>query len=130
MMEHRVVSDDGLIVEPSGCAIDVRLPWYRSLPLSVVEVKEVAIDGQPIDPSRLSFQLNGQRLALNELRPRTNEWWYVLDSAFVHVAGEEIEAGTEHDVAVTIAVRPPYINGLNRIVRTAKTLRAREGVSA
>ncbi|HZU62088.1 MAG TPA: DUF6379 domain-containing protein [Novosphingobium sp.] len=130
MMEHRVVSDDGLIVEEGGCVIDVRLPWYRSLPLSVVEIGQVVVDGQLIDPARITFELEGQRYRLDELRPHTDVWWYVLDSAFLHIAGLPLLAGGEHQVSVTIQVRPPYINGLNRIVKTEKRLKAREGVPA
>lgn len=122
MMQSRVVSDNGLKATSTGFDVDVRLPWYRALPLSVVEVKEVEFDGETIDLSKVNFDLNGKTLKLDELRPRTGEWWYVLDSALLHVNHAPIEKGSKHVVAVTIAVRPPYINGLNRIVKTAKTL--------
>jgi hypothetical protein len=69
MMHHRVVSDDGLRCAPSGFAIDVRLPWYRSLPLSVVEVQAVELDDQKIDLDRVRFELNGSTLSLGELPP-------------------------------------------------------------
>lgn len=121
-MDHRVVSDDGLKATPTGFSVDVRLPWYRSLPLSVVKVAEVTIDGEAVDPVTVGFELNGETLSLDELTGRTEDWWYVLDSAFLNVRGEPIEKGSTHEVAVTIAVRPPYIQGLNRIVKTTKTL--------
>lgn len=124
MMQSRVVSDNGLKATPTGFDVDVRLPWYRSLPLSVVEVGRIELDGETIDPSAVDFELNGKRFKLDELRPRTGEWWFVLDSALLHVNHAPIEKGSKHRVAVTIAVRPPYINGLNRIVKTAKTLTA------
>ncbi|KTE19838.1 hypothetical protein ATE67_14535 [Sphingopyxis sp. H050] len=122
MMDHRVVSDNGLASKPGGCTIDVRLPWYRALPLSTVRLEAVEIDGETIDPARVSFELEGEKLRPADLAARTDKWWYVLDSAFVHVDGKETPKGTSHDVAVTISFRPPYIMGLNRIVRTAKTL--------
>ncbi|HWI87554.1 MAG TPA: DUF6379 domain-containing protein [Sphingomonas sp.] len=122
MMDHRVVSDNGLTATETGFAVDIRLPWYRSLPLSVVQVPEVAIDGETIPADKVRFELNGEMLRLDELRPRTDDWWYVLDSAFLHVEHAPIERGSAHEVAVTVAVRPPYINGLNRIVKTTKTL--------
>lgn len=122
MMDHRVVSDNGLIAEPGGCAIDIRLPWYRTLPLSVVEVVGVELDGQAVDRSKVTFELNGETLSLDDLRPRTDTWWYVLDSALLHVEGAPVEKGSEHEVSVTVSFRPPYIMGLNRIVKTTKTL--------
>ena len=122
MMDHRVVSDNGLASRPGGCSIDIRLPWYRALPLSVVRIEAVEIDNQTIDPSRVSFELEGETLAPGDLAARTDKWWYVLDSAFLHVDGVDVPAGSTHEVAVTVSFRPPYIRGLNRIVRTAKTL--------
>jgi len=29
-----------------GLELPIRLPWYRALPLSTVEIKQVSIDGQ------------------------------------------------------------------------------------
>ncbi|RVU02274.1 hypothetical protein EOE18_17325 [Novosphingobium umbonatum] len=125
MMDHRVVSDGGLFASASGFDVDVRLPWYRSLPLSVVEVVEVALDGHVIALENVTFELNGETLRPAELRPRTDDYWYVLDSALLHVAHAPVAQGSTHEVCVTIAVRPPYIQGLNRIVKTTKTLTAR-----
>jgi hypothetical protein len=122
MMEHRVISDDGLSVTPNGCAIDIRLPWYRSLPLSVVEVGDVEIDGALIDRERIQFELNGESLRLNELRPRTQEWWYVLDSAILKIDGFPMARNKSHVVSVTVSIRPPYIHGFNRITKTTKTI--------
>jgi hypothetical protein len=122
MMDHRVVSDNGLASRPGGCSIDIRLPWYRTLPLSVVQIDAVEIDGETIDPARVTFELEGEKLAPGELRGRKDKWWYVLDSAFLHVDGVDVPKGSSHEVAVTVSFRPPYIMGLNRIVRTAKTL--------
>jgi hypothetical protein len=124
MMEHRVVSDDGLLVTPNGCAIDIRLPWYRSLPLSVVDIGAVEIDGVLVDPERISFELNGESLRLDELRPRTDDWWYVLDSAFLRIDGHRVARDEQHVVAVTISIRPPYIHGFTRITKTTKTISA------
>lgn len=122
MMDHRVVSDDGLTSRPGGCTIDIRLPWYRTLPLSVVRIDAVEFDGAAIDPSKVTFELEGEKLAPAELAARKDKWWYVLDSALLHVDGVDVPVGTSHEVAVTVSFRPPYIQGLNRIVRTAKTL--------
>lgn len=122
MMHTRVVSDNGLTTTAGGLSVDVRLPWYRSLPLSVVEIKEVAIDGQRINSESIRLQLNNQTMRLSELRPLTSEWWYVLDSGHLQVEHAPISKGSRHEVAVTIAVRPPYFRGFARIVRTCKSL--------
>jgi len=121
-MQHRVVSDNGLTATAHGFDIDVRLPWYRSLPLSVVDVVDVIIDGEKIDPAAVRFELEGQVLKLDQLRPLTDRVWYVLDSALLRVEHAPLTKGSEHEVTVSICVRPPYIDGLARTVKTTKSL--------
>jgi hypothetical protein len=124
MMSHRVISDDGLKAHASGCAVAIRIPWYRSLPLSVIEVVEVEIDGAAIDLDRVTFSIEGETLALEELQHRT-EIWFVLDDAYLNIADAPVSRGSEHDVAVTLAIYPPYIKGYKRMTRTQKRLLAR-----
>ncbi|WP_321785052.1 C-glycoside deglycosidase beta subunit domain-containing protein [Paraburkholderia sp. J94] len=122
MMKNRVVSDNGLRATESGFAIDVRLPWYRSLPLSTVDIAEIILDGETIDLADVTFELEGQTLRPDDLRALTDQWWYVLDSAWLNVKHAPLAKGSAHDVAVTLAVRPPYIKGLVRLTKTEKRL--------
>ncbi len=124
MFVNRVISDNGLTVTESGVDIDIRLPWYRALPLSVVGVTDVEIDGKKVDLTSLTFEVNGQSYKLNELPSHYTEWWYVLDSAFLHVPGLVLQPGTEHQVRVTVSIRPPYIPGFYRLTECTKRLRA------
>ncbi|SAK86348.1 hypothetical protein AWB79_06054 [Caballeronia hypogeia] len=122
MMKNRVVSDNGLRATETGFAIDVRLPWYRSLPLSTVDVAEISLNGETIALEDVTFELDGECIKPTELRSLTDRWWYVLDSAFLHVKHAPMQPGTAHNVAVTLAVRPPYIKGLVRLTKTEKRL--------
>lgn len=122
MMDHRVVSDNGLTATPTGFDVDIRLPWYRSLPLSVVDVAEVTLDGEAIPLDQITFELNEATHRLDELEPRTEDWWFVLDSALLHVDYPGIVKGSSHEVAVTIRFSPPYIPVPFIMTRTAKTL--------
>ncbi len=123
MQTSRVISDNGLRATPTGYRIDVRLPWYRSLPLSTVEVAEVCIDGRVIDPSRVTFELEGRTFPLADMAEQLDKVWFVLDSAYLNV--EAAAHGGEHDVSVTLNLYPPYIRGLKRVSRDRKTLQAR-----
>lgn len=125
MMSHRVVSDNGLKALHDGCSISIRVPWYRSLPLSVFEVMEVTLDGQVVPLEQVQFSIEGEIFPLSELAKRTDEVWYVLDDAYLKVAGVDVAQGSQHDVAVTLAIYPPYIKGYKRITRTQKHLTAR-----
>jgi sorbitol/mannitol transport system permease protein len=54
MMKNRVVSDNGLRSTESGFSIDVRLPWYRSLPLSTVPSQTPVDHGSGMDQKNAS----------------------------------------------------------------------------
>lgn len=122
MMDHRVVSDNGLAATPTGFDIDIRLPWYRTLPLSVIEVADVSLDGEAIPLDTVTFEVNGAAHRLQDLESRTDDWWFVLDSALLHVDHPGIAKGSSHEVAVTIRFSPPYIPVPFIMTRTAKTL--------
>ena len=124
MFVNRVISDNGLAVTEKGVDIDIRLPWYRTLPLSVVGVTDVQIDGKPVDLASLTFEVSGKTYRLSELGGQHKEWWYVLDSAYLHLPGIQLERGSEHQVRVTVSIRPPYIPGFYRLTECTKRLRA------
>ena len=124
MQTSRVISENCLEATPRGFRIDIRLPWYRSLPLSTIEVAEVRLDGQTVDPAHVRLELEGESYAMADLPELVGKVWYVLDSAWLDVAGAALQAGSEHDVSVTLNLYPPYIRGLKRVAREQKRLRA------
>jgi hypothetical protein len=112
MLNRRVITPDGLTVEPGGVAIDIRLPWYRALPLSTVRIGPLSIDGVPIPDDRITFALGGHTCTLADLADLTSVFWFVTDSAILHVSAEPIAPGTTHEVDLTVTLHPPYIPGL------------------
>lgn len=124
MFVTRIVSDNGLKLSDKGFEIDIRLPWYRALPLSSVEIAEVRIDNQVVDPKSLSFNLNGKNFSLEELPNHYEEWWFVLDSAYLRAKAPVLQPGSEHEIAVTVGLRPPYLPGFYRLTEGKKRLRA------
>jgi hypothetical protein len=107
MLTDQVIADNSLQSEPDGFRFDLRMPWYRALPLSSVEGLDVTIDGDavPSDALRLTYGEETYRLA--DLPPLYEDWWFVADPIVVH-APRAIERG-EHELDVTIALRIPYI---------------------
>jgi hypothetical protein len=126
----RVIGADGIVATPAGVRIDIRLPWYRSLPLSTVEVGEVRIDGKLIDPGNIVFELEKKRFVLGQLAEEVNTVWYVLDSAYLDLADGSWNVGDELEVSVTLILYPPYIPGLKRMTVQSKNLRLRSGTPA
>jgi len=124
VMTSKVISDNGLSITPSGWRIDIRLPWYRSLPLSTVEIDAVAIDGKQVNLDDVSFEYDGRELPLGAMADQVAVVWYVLDSAYLNVRGTPPAREAPHEVSITLNLYPPYIRGLKRMTRDTRLLRA------
>jgi uncharacterized protein DUF6379 len=133
VLAEQVIADGSLRAADRGFAFDVRLPWYRALPLACVEGLDVAIDGRQIPSEDLKLEFNGQTYALADLPPLHEEWWYVADAAPVTAPLPEGLDDGEHELDVTIHVRIPYIieSGVPLVMREhcVKTQKAQEAVA-
>ena len=121
---ERVIGEEGLSVHADGLRLAMRLPWYRSLPFSTVEVASLAIDDAPVDLSAAQVEYEGHSWQLAELGEQTDAFWFVRDSAFLHLPGHTLAQGSEHRVALTINVNPPYIPGMKRANPQTELLQA------
>ena len=70
----------------------------------------------------MQFMINGESLDLAALAGRSRDWWFVLDSGYVLVPNHKLELGSQHDISVTIGLRPPYIPGFYRMTECTKRL--------
>lgn len=119
---ERVIGEEGLAAGPEGARLAMRLPWYRSLPFSTVEVGALAIDGRAIDLSGARIEYDGKSWPLAENGEQVNEFWFVRDSAFLVLPDVSIAPGESHQVALTVNVSPPYIPGMTRTNPQTATL--------
>jgi hypothetical protein len=108
-MKSWFVADDGLRVTDGGFELDVRLPWYRSLPLSVLDWGNIAIDGSAVDHGAITVNLNGEERKLSELQGLWQEYWFVLDSAYLRIPFANAERGEQYDVEIALVIHPPYV---------------------
>ncbi|ESZ88072.1 MAG: hypothetical protein Q27BB25_05335 [Blastomonas sp. CACIA14H2] len=120
---ERIIGEEGLSATPEGLRLAMRLPWYRSLPFSIVEIDSVRIDGAPVDLSDAKVEFDGAVWPLKDLGEQTNAFWFVRDSAFLHIPGQSAERGSEHEVALSMFISPPYIPGMKRANTQTQTLR-------
>ena len=118
-------AEQGLRATPRGTEIDVRLPWYRSLPISVVEVGGLRVDDQDVPPGDIRFEINGKSFDLHELPRHADEFWFVLDSAVLRLPGTKLVPGSDHEVELQLNLYPPYVPHLKWVTKVKKTLRAR-----
>ena len=109
-MPVKIVEDNSLRATGDGYQVEIRLNWYRSLPLSCIEKVQLTLDGQPVPPEALRFGINGHEYRLDELAGLADEFWFVLDPAVlrVHDPGK-VAAGESHTVEAEVAFRAPYI---------------------
>ncbi len=124
MLQTKLIAENGLRATSTGFDVEVRLPWYRGLPLSTVEIGDVVLNGEAINPASVSIEVNGKTRLPGDLATLYDERWYVLDSAMLHVSHSELKRGEQYDVAVSVNLRPPYIPGLTWAVKDAKRLTA------
>lgn len=97
--------DDAVGRTANGMELRVRSPWYRSLPLSSVDVA-LLVDDTPVPADRIRFCVNDRDYALEELPERVDEFWFILDPARVRVSN--VQPG-RHDVELTLGLRIPYL---------------------
>ena len=91
-----------------GYEVAIRFDWYRALPLSCVSVG-LAVDGVAVPAERMRLHVNDRDYAPDELAERYDEFWFVLDPARLRVEPAEPLAAGEHDFAVDIGLRIPYL---------------------
>ena len=89
-------------------AFDVRLPWYRSLPISCVEDMTFEIDGHVLPRRSVSLLINGISFDLDKASQLSDSQWFVLDTVEVLARlAEELSAGL-HSVRLITRLRIPY----------------------
>jgi hypothetical protein len=118
-------AEQGLRATPRGAEIDVRLPWYRSLPVSVVEIGGLKLDDRDVPASDIRFEVNGKSFELQELPKHADEFWFVLDSAVLRLPNTQLQPGKAHEVELQLNLYPPYVPHLKWVTKVRKTLRVR-----
>ena len=119
---ERIIGEEGLELTDAGAKLAMRLPWYRSLPFSVVEVEEVTLNGAPLDLSNAQIAYDGQSWPLADNGEQTNAFWFVRDSAFLILPNLPVAKGEAVEVQLTLYISPPYIPGMRRFNVQSETL--------
>ena len=120
---ERVIGEEGLAVTAAGLKLAMRLPWYRSLPFSTVEVAGLTIDGEAVDLADALVDYDGQQWPLATNGEQTDSFWFVRESAYLVLPGRTLATGSDHAVSLTVNVSPPYIPGMTRTNPQTATLR-------
>lgn len=119
---ERVIGEEGLAATAGGLKLAMRLPWYRSLPFSVVEVGPLSIDGVAVDLADALIEYNGQLWPLAENGEKVDTFWFIRDSAFLVLPSLHAEVGETREVSLNLFISPPYIPGMRRTNPQTSTL--------
>lgn len=115
MMRDTIIERGTLRLDGNKLSVNIRMPWYRALPLSSVCDLALDINGVAVDPESIHWLINGTDFAQDELPPLHDQWWFVTDSATLSgnltdeaVAALDLDA--EHDVHAVLGIYIPYID--------------------
>ena len=106
----QLIKEDSLRVVADGFTFAVRLNWYRSLPLSSVDILSVKIDGEQVPLERILFEINNHQYTQSELLEKYEEFWFVQDFAGIHVQlPGKVKPGELHTIEAEVSLRFPYM---------------------
>ncbi len=114
--DYLITPEDSLVT-PEGLVLDLRLPWYRSLPLSVLMPTQLLVDGRPLSLDGATVEYEGRRYTLAELPEQTGTVWFIQDSVLLRVPTPQPLGSGPHHVVVTLNLYPPYIPMLTHVTR-------------
>lgn len=94
-----------------GYCVNIRINYYRGLPISCVDQISLWVDGEAVDPATMSVQLNGKEYPYNFIlsdNAPTDEYWHHGDLLRVVIRnGRGIPQGIHH-VKLTLGTRRSY----------------------
>ena len=111
--EERVLREDGfynmlLDGKLQGFNLDLRINYYRGLPLSSVQKLELTVDGKKIPQGLIVVEVNGKMFTVEELPDLYAEYWGIKTPAHLHVYNGGLAEG-EHEVSVHLELKSCYM---------------------
>ncbi len=106
----KIIEENSLQVLPDGYSFNVRLNWYRSLPISSLVKIAITLDGEPVPSDQIRFEINNRVFRFEELGDQVEEFWFVQDSLRLHILQPgKVAVGESHTIDAELALRFPYI---------------------
>ncbi len=103
--EFRNVASGG---EVSGFQVKIRIPYYRGVPLSIIDTVQLSVDGETFDRSRMTFSAGGKTYTFDELESASEVEWFFGDPATLTVSKPGGLASGMHTVQLGIVIRKSY----------------------
>lgn len=104
-----LIVEDSAISDGAVFEFQLRLPWYRSLPLSSITHLDLVANGVDIPQGTITLEINGREFALPDLASEWQQFWFIQDAATVRVRDADLAIAPAVELAVHLALRSPYI---------------------
>lgn len=94
-----------------GYCVNIRINYYRGLPLSCVDRIELTVDGEKIPPESMTIQCNGKEFPYLKLLSddmETDAYWFFGDLMRVIIAKDGGISPGRHTVTLTLGTRRSY----------------------
>jgi hypothetical protein len=90
MFDRFIIHDKGFrnIYEkgvPVGFVINVRINYYRGIPLSMLDDVKVIVDGETFTTDDMTFVVNGVRYTFKEMNETSNVYWFFGDDLRIEI---------------------------------------------
>ncbi|GLY81978.1 C-glycoside deglycosidase beta subunit domain-containing protein [Actinoallomurus iriomotensis] len=112
MFDKYIVCDEGFRARGDGHiggVVEVRMPYYRGLRLSMVEGVDLVLDDKPIAPERTTFTVHGNTYTFDQMPSVTYDRWEFGERAELAFETDEPLATGEHEVTVSVRLRLSYM---------------------
>lgn len=114
---RNVISETGTI---EGFELKIRIPYYRGVPLSVVDEIKVTVGGEYYTNERIRFTVAGGSFMMSEMSTVSSRRWNFDEDATLKVYKPGGLVYFDQEVEVLITIRAPYgkFNGHDKKVLT------------
>jgi hypothetical protein len=112
LFDGYIVCEDGLRAREDGRyggVVEVRMPYYRGLGLSMVEAVELEFDGVRVPAERTDLTVHGNTYSFAELPQVLDDRWEMGERAQLGFLSDAPLAAGEHEVAVSVRLRISYM---------------------
>ena len=112
MFDQYIICDDSLLADDTDTAsytVDVRMPYYRGLGLSMVEGVDLTVDDVAVPAVATSFTVHGNTYAMTDLPAVLDDRWEMGEPARVGFTLAEPLAPGPHEVAAAVRLRISYM---------------------
>lgn len=102
----RNVKEDDQVI---GYEVKLRIPYYRGLPMSCVEVIDLTVDGEEVANEDMAITVKGETFTFAELPTAINHRWEMIETITVFVKKPGGLAEGEHKVHAFVSLRISYL---------------------